>query len=89
MWLPSHAINAVDQVAHITYVSRRQTELWNKHRRDGELRLLTGWAWTARNGRSYRQGFKTMTVAYRDAYYSLIQHSAAPMNLRPRLKVAA
>jgi hypothetical protein len=83
MWLPANIVAAVDRVARIHYVTVEDTRLWNEHRRNGELRLLTGWCWTARNGRSFRQGFKTPTVAYRDAWYSLVSNSEAPEIARP------
>lgn len=78
MWLPANVIAEVDQVARIYYVAVADTRLWNEHRRDGELRLLTGWCWSARRGGTFRQGFKTQTVAYRDAWYSLVAKSDAP-----------
>lgn len=85
MWLPNNIIAEVDRVAVIRYVNVAETKLWNEHRREGELRLLTGWTWIARNGREHRQGFKTMTVAYRDAYYAPIRNEAVPK--LPRLVV--
>ena len=87
MWLPNDITAEVERVARIHYVDRAMCVQWNEHRRDGELRLLTGWCWTARNGREFRQGFKTPTVAYRDAYYSLVRKVSAPTITRPRLRV--
>jgi hypothetical protein len=84
MWLPGSIIAEVRRVARIHYVDVETTRAWNAQRHDGELRLLTGWCWTARNGRSFRQGFKTRTVAMRDAWYSLISNSEAPPLPRPR-----
>lgn len=78
MWLPNDVVAEVDRVAIIRYVGVAETKRWNEHRREGELRLLTGWTWIARNGRSHRQGFKTQTVAMRDAYYALIREQATP-----------
>ena len=89
MWLPANIIADVERVARIYYVAVADTKLWNEHRREGELRLLTGWCWTARNGRAFRQGFKTATVAYRDAWYALVKESEAPPIARPRLRVVA
>ena len=88
MWLPNDVVSAVEQVARFHYVNVNDTKRWNDHRKEGELRMLTGWAWTAKDGAEHRQGFKTMTVAYRDAYYSLIAHRQVP-SLRPRLRVVA
>jgi hypothetical protein len=90
MWLPKDIIEAVDHVARLHYVNVNDTKRWNEHRREGELRLLTGWAWTAREGSGHRQGFKTITIAYRDAYYSLVKNRAAPsLSRRPKLRVVA
>jgi hypothetical protein len=88
MWLPNDVIDEVDRLARIHYVDRASCLLWNDHRKEGELRLLTGWCWTAKSGRDHRQGFKTMTVAYRDAYYSLVRKEATP-SIRPRLRVVS
>jgi hypothetical protein len=87
MWLPTSIVAEVDRVARIHYVDVEATKQWNAHRQEGELRLLTGWCWTAKNGKSFRQGFKTMTVAYRDAHYTLVSNSEAPAITRPRLRV--
>jgi hypothetical protein len=89
MWLPDDVVAAVDRVARIHYVAKADTKLWNEHRRPGELRLLTGWCWTAKSGTAHRQGFKTKTVCLRDAWYVLVQHTEAPSVTRPRLRVVA
>lgn len=87
MWIPNNVIAEVDRVARIHYVDVEATKLWNANRRDGELRLLTGWCWTARNGKSFRQGLKTKTVCYRDCWYSLVSNSEMPAVVRHRLRV--
>jgi hypothetical protein len=87
MWLPANIIAEVDAVARIYYVGVDDTRLWNEHRREGELRLLTGWCWATKSGRDFRQGFKTATVAYRDCYYALISNAGAPPIARQRLRV--
>ena len=87
MWLPANIIADVERVARIYYIDVAQTRRWNEHRQEGELRLLTGWVWSARDGREHRQGFKTMTVAYRDAWYALVRQEAAPIGRRPSLRV--
>jgi hypothetical protein len=89
MWLPNNITAEVERVARVHYVDRAMCVRWNEHRREGELRLLTGWCWTARNGHDYRQGFKTLTVAYRDAYYALVRKESAPPIARPRLRVVS
>lgn len=89
MWLPANIIADVDRVARIYYVAVADTKAWNEHRRDGELRLLTGWCWSARGGGAFRQGFKTPTVAYRDAWYALVEKREAPAIARDRLRVVS
>jgi hypothetical protein len=89
MWLPKDVCEAIEAVASFRYVSVHDTSRWNEHRREGELRMLTGWSWSERGGEGHRGGFKTITVAYRDAYYSLIKHTEAPALRRPRLRVVA
>jgi hypothetical protein len=78
MWIPKNIVDRVDEVALIYYVDKTTTALWNRNRLQGELRLLTGWGWAMKSGGRRRQGFKTKTVAYRDAYYALIQRREAP-----------
>lgn len=78
MWLPNNIVTDVDHVARIYYINKVMCINWNANRQEGELRLLTGWCWVERGGRNYRQGFKTQTVAYRDAYYALIAKTNAP-----------
>jgi hypothetical protein len=90
MWLPTSTIEQVDRVAKIRYISKAECEAWNAHRREGELRLLTGWEWIARDGSSHCQGFKTETVCYRNAWYALIRKEEAPSlptNLRRRTRL--
>jgi len=89
MWLKTNIIADIERVARIHYVDVKATKLWNEHRREGELRLLTGWCWTARNGSQHRQGFKTMTVAYRDAWYALIRQQEVPRISTPRVRLVS
>lgn len=86
--MPADIVAEVDRIAVISYVNVGATHAWNAQRREGELRLLTGWAWVTRRGGVSRQGFKTRTVAYRDAYYALVRDQDAPHILRNRRKVA-
>ena len=85
MWLPGDVIAEVNRVASVYYLDRAACVKWNERRSKDELRLLTGWTWMSENGRQYKQGFKTPTVAYRDAYYTLIRHTDAQIpTSRPR-----
>jgi hypothetical protein len=89
MWLPNDIVAAVNEVARVSYVDARHTKHWNAHRREGELRLLTGWCWTSKSGDRVGLGLKTMTACYRDAWYELVARSEAPSIARPRLRVIA
>jgi hypothetical protein len=89
MWLPNDIIAEVDRVARIYYVDKAMTMRWNAQREEGELRLLTGWTWSAKNGSSHQQGFKTMTVAYREAWYVLVARRATPKTTPIRLVKSA
>jgi hypothetical protein len=84
MWLTSSVIEQVDELAFIRYINVQDAMSWNIQRRPEEIRLLTGWEWIARRGHLHRQGFKTQTVAYRDAYYTLVRHEDAPSLLITR-----
>lgn len=86
-WFPNNIIAEVDRLARITYLDRNACKLWNDNRRGNELRLLSGWMWTSRSTGEHRQGFKTISVCYRDAWYSLVQHRATPAVVRARLRV--
>ena len=89
MWLPNDTLEAVKHLARVYYIDVASTQLWNKNRREGELRMLTGWCWISRDGHIERHGFKTITVAYRDAYYALVEKRTAPSVGRPRLRRVA
>jgi len=89
MYFPRATIDRVEEIARFTYISRDHCAAWNKSRRESDLRLLSGWAWSARNGSSYRQGFKSYSAAVRDAHYALIEHTAAPYSRRTQLRLVA
>lgn len=71
-YFPIEIMSAVDDVADVRYIGRDEVIRWNTHRREGELRLLCGYAWFARKGNDHRQGFKSYSAAVRDAYYVLV-----------------
>ena len=78
MWLPRKIVRDVDHVARIRYINMTECQNWNAHRQDGELRLLTGWEWIERDGTRHRQGYKSMSVCYRDAWYILVKGEEPP-----------
>jgi hypothetical protein len=82
----------VEAVAKIRYLGRDDAKLWNDNRRGAELRLLSGWMWTAKDGSAYQQGLKTYSAAIRDAHYALVAKTAVPgKNARttPKLRIVA
>lgn len=85
MWLPGNVIESVDNVARIYYINSAMTQRWNATRKPNELRLLTGWCWESKSGGNFYQGFKTQTVAYRDAWYNLVARHSIPRYNRIRL----
>jgi len=87
MYFPNEVTSAIEEVARFYYVDKAHTRRWNENRRDTELRLLTGWAWFAKDGSTHRAGFKTISAAYRDAHYVLLEHRDAPVERR-RVRVA-
>lgn len=85
-------IDQVEAVAKIRYMGRADVQLWNENRRGSELRLLSGWMWTAKDGSAYQQGLRTYSAAIRDAHYALVAKTAAPgKNARgtPKLRIVA
>lgn len=79
MWLPNDIVAQVDNAAMIHYVDMDYAARWNKYRKGNELRMLTGWAWVSKHNAQYRYGFKSKTVCYRDAWYTLINRSRSPV----------
>ena len=79
MWIPKNVIESVDQLARIYYISGVDAQRWNQHRHENELRMLSGWCWASRKGHRHRYGFKTISVAYRDAWYELVQETTTPI----------
>lgn len=87
MWIVKEVITRVDQVAVVHYVDMQACKAWNDHKMPGDIRLLTGWTWTAKDGGLYQQGLKTKTQCYRDAYYRLILRTHAPaLNRKVRIR---
>jgi hypothetical protein len=89
MWIKNGIVSAVEEVARVFYVDMTMASRWNEHRREGELRMMTGWVWSSKDGREERGGFKTPTVAYIDCHYRLVEKAAPPRISRPRLRVAS
>jgi hypothetical protein len=85
MWIPDKIVELVDAQAVVRYVGRDEANLWNRHRRPGELSLFCGWSWFARTGSRNQRGLKSQSAAYRDAYYTLV----ASQPKRPSLKLVA
>jgi hypothetical protein len=87
MWIKASTIAEVEAVARISYIDQSIAARWNEHRREGELRMMTGWVWAARDGSDERAGFKSVTACTIDAWYRLVARAAPPRASRPRLRV--
>ena len=87
VWIRNEIVAEVDRVARVWFISWEMAQGWNAKRREGELRMMTGWVWTSRDGKQERVAFRTMTAAYIDAHYTLVARAAAPRLARPRLRV--
>ena len=91
MWISRDMAKEIEDVARVFYVDMGMCARWNEHRREGEPRLMTGWAWEARAPHrghgGHRLGIKTITACYIDAWYALVAKAEPPRVSRPRLKV--
>jgi hypothetical protein len=87
MWIQRELADAVDQCAIVFYIDQSMTAGWNENRRANEPRLMTGWCWESRNGGGHRTGIKTITAAYIDAWYALVQHQKPPRLKRAQLRL--
>jgi hypothetical protein len=88
MWISRDMTNEIEAVARVFYVDWKTCVRWNEHRRPGEPRLMSGWAWEARAPhKGHRLGIKTMTACYIDAWYALVARTEPPRVTRPRLLV--
>jgi hypothetical protein len=66
-------IEEIEEVVRVYYADVNFVQRWNATREPGVLRMLTGYAWIERGGeRRVRCGFKTKSVALRDAYYTIL-----------------
>jgi hypothetical protein len=89
VWISNSIVSEVEEVVTIRYVTAQDCAQWNEHRRPGELRLFSGWSWTARQGREHQQGLKTYSSAVRDAYYRLVVKTDTPTIRRRQLRAVA
>jgi hypothetical protein len=87
MWIKASIVEDVNKVARVWFIDWTMAQVWNAKRREGELRMMTGWVWTSRDGSQERVAFRTITAAYIDAHYTLVARAAAPRISRPRLRV--
>lgn len=78
MWIGNEIVKIVDGVADIYYINGVEAQRWNENRKAKELRMFSGWCWVCKRTGEQRYGFKTISVAYRDAYYALVTKSDLP-----------
>ena len=87
MWIPQAITSQVDDVADIFYEGGDQCRKWNARRLPDEVRMFSGWCWRSKDATYYRQGLKTLSACYRDAFYTLVSDKPVPLETRKRLRV--
>jgi hypothetical protein len=77
MWLPNSLIEAVkDADIKVFYVSFAATRLWAKGRDADEPIVFSGWYYA--RGPVEAGPFRSMSAAYRDAWYRMVERIAPP-----------
>lgn len=77
MWLANSLIKAVEDAdVKVFYVSFAATRTWAAERDKGEPLVFSGYYW----GLGPRESgpFRSMSAAYRDAYFRVVRHKAPP-----------
>jgi hypothetical protein len=89
VWIPNNIMADVDRVARVHYIDFADCMAWNAKRdKATDLRLMSGWAWTSKDGTRWEQSLKSKTAAYIHAWYTLVAKREAPtISRRPRLRV--
>ena len=86
MWIREEIAAEVRAAARVFYIDRTMAARWNANRRDGEPRLMGGWAWETKDRSAYQVGLRSMTAAYIDAWCRITQTEAPG---KTRLRVVA
>jgi hypothetical protein len=89
MRIPNATIADIEDAVIIRYVNVHECAQWNEHRKPGELRMFTGWAWFAKTGNEHQMGLKTWSACARDAYYRQVKHIDTPAMRRRQLRAVA
>lgn len=77
MWLPRMITDAVEAAKiRVFYVSFQATRLWAKEREKDEPLVFSGYYWTL--GPREAGPFRSMSAAYRDAYFREVRRMAPP-----------
>ena len=78
MWLPDKLIDAVtDAGIKVFYVSFQATRLWASERDKDEPLIFSGYYWA--QGAREAGPFRSMSAAYRDAWFRVVRHRPPPM----------
>jgi len=78
MWLPNALIDAVEEAKiKVFYVSFAATRLWATERDKDEPLVFSGYYWAM--GPREAGPFRSMSAAYRDAYYRVVRRMAPPV----------
>jgi hypothetical protein len=77
MWLSKKIREAVTENVQVFYLNWTAARMWNQKRDKGEPMVFTGWYWAHRG----REGgpFKSMSSAYRDAWYLIVEQREPPL----------
>lgn len=78
MWLSNSLVNAVEEAKiRVFYVSFQATRLWASERDKDEPLVFSGYYWAL--GPREAGPFRSMSAAYRDAYYRVVRRTAPPV----------
>lgn len=79
--LISRVDDTVDEVFYLDWITARK---YNERRDKDQPMIFTGWYWA--RGAIEGGPFKTMSAAYRDAWYRQVQH-VTPPNIRAQRRI--
>jgi hypothetical protein len=76
MTLKRDVISRTDAKVQVVYVGRDTARLWNTRRKADDTPTFCGWYWF--RGHDEAGPFRTMSAAYRDAYYRFVLERETP-----------
>jgi hypothetical protein len=77
MWLRNSLIADVQRRVRVFHLPKPIAQYWNERRDKGDPVVFTGWYWCI--GAEREAGpFKSMSAAYRDAWFRVVQEREPP-----------